>query len=121
MGGTMGDRVRRALQKKPHLRVEKHQNSLHFIFKFEGSVTRSLREEDPRLYRILFQQREIKYWTDVLMLAYHRKASEQDGKTVKQWLRLWLNRIFINACDVLLNKAISENLTKEDRDYAEKE
>ena len=35
------DRVRRALQEKPHLNVEKHQDSLHFIFKFEGSVTRA--------------------------------------------------------------------------------
>lgn len=117
----MGDRVRRALQKKPHLRVEKHQDSLHFIFKFEGSVTRALREERPRLYRILFSRRKSNYWTDVLQLAYHSKVSGPDGKTVKQWLRLWLNRIFINAFDVLLSKAISENLSKEDRDYVEKE
>jgi hypothetical protein len=56
-----------------------------------------------------------------LKLAYHSNASGQDKKTVKQWLRLWLNQIFINVFDVLLNKAISKNLTKEDRNYVEKE
>jgi hypothetical protein len=117
----MGDRVRRALQKRPHLRVEKHQNSLHFIFKFEGSVTRALREEHPRLYRILFNRRKRNNWPHILKLAYHSKAYGQDGKTVKQWLRLWINRIFVNAFDVLLSRALSENLGKEDRDYVEKE
>lgn len=117
----MGDRVRRALQKRPHLRIEKHRNSLDFVFKFEGSVTRALREEHPQLYRIIFEPRKNKSWTDVLMLAYHSEASGQDKKTVKQWLRFWLNRIFVNAFDVLLSRATSENLSKEDRDYVEKQ
>jgi hypothetical protein len=117
----MGSSLRRTLRQKPHLRIEKHGDSLDFIFKFEGSVTRALREEQPRLYDILFRQKESKYWPHVLKLAYHSKASGPDGKTVKQWLRLWLNRIFINAFDVLLSKAISENLSKDDRDYVEKE
>jgi hypothetical protein len=117
----MGDLVGHALQKRPHLRIEKHRNSLDFVFKFEGSVTRALREERPQLYRILFEPRKNKSWTDVLMHAYHKEASGQDKKTVKLWLRFWLNRIFVNAFDVLLSNAISENLSNEDRNYVETE
>jgi hypothetical protein len=117
----MADLVRHALQKRPHLRIENHRNSLDFIFKFEGSVTRALRNEHPKLYRILFEPKKSKSWTDILMLAYHSEASGQDKKTVKQWLRFWLNRIFVNAFDVLLSRAAFENLSQEDKDYVEKE
>jgi hypothetical protein len=117
----MSDLVRRALQKRPHLQIKKHRDSLDFIFKFEGSVTRALREDHPRLYRILFEPRTKRSWTNTLMLAYHGNGSERDKKSVKQWLRFWLNRIFVNAFDVLLDRAISENLSKEDRAYLEKQ
>ena len=102
----MGDLVRRALQKRPHLHIQKHRKSLDFVFTFEGSFPRALREENPRLYSFLFRPRKKGDWVNVLSKAYNsRSASGKGQKSVRLSLRFWLNRLLLNALDILLHNA----------------
>lgn len=104
----MGDLVRRTL-KKPHLRVVQHRESLDFIFTREGSFPSALRKENPSLYRCLFKSRKKGDWTDLLVKGYgSRVASGKGQKSVRLSLRLWLNRLFLNALDSLVSNAVSK-------------
>lgn len=104
----MGDLVRRTLQKKPHLRVVQHEHEklLTFIFKLEGNLPRALRKENPGVYSYLFEPREKKHWTNILLKAYQSRSAS--GKSVRLSLRFWLNQLLRNAIDTLSRNATSQ-------------
>lgn len=103
----MGDLVKRTLRKKPHLRIVKHRKSLDFIFTYEESFPRALREENPRLYRCLFASRKKGDWVNILLKAYSSPSSTGKGqKKVRLSLRFWLNRLLLNALDILASNAM---------------
>jgi hypothetical protein len=102
----MSTLVRRAINRRPRLRISQRKESLDLLFVFEGSIPDALKEEYHRTHHVLrkAKQKDKKAWTKILRKAYLGKGSEK-GKRIQRGLHQYLHQLLVRALLILLEQA----------------